>query len=341
MAHKLAVPTSHVDRYARQEILPQVGADGQKKLRDARILVVGAGGLGCPALQYLAGAGIGTLIVVDGDCVDASNLHRQPLYGEASLAQAKAQAAAAFVKNLNPQVKVIAHTTVVTPANVDALLAEVDVALDCADSFAATYILSDACLDKGIALIAASALGLTGYAGGFCASAPSVRAVFPDLPKDLATCATAGVLGPLVGMLGAMQAQMALSVLLRLTPSPLGQLVTLNAQSYRFGGFRFDGAAEPRHAAFSFIAATDITATDLVIELRGIDEAPQAVVPDAVRATVQAFEDQAVQTSAQHRTVLCCRSGLRAWRAAAALNQYSETPIALLAMGDEPSLSSR
>ena len=327
------------ERYARQSILSQVGAAGQQRIRDAHILIVGAGGLGCPALQYLAGAGIGALTIVDGDTVDASNLHRQPLYGESSLGRSKAKVAAEFVANLNPEVQVNTQRCVLTPANVGSLLSGVDVALDCADSFAATYILSDACAASGVALIAASALGLNGYAGGFCTGAPSVRAVFPDLPKDLATCATAGVLGPLVGMLGALQAQMALAATLQLAPSPLGQLVTFNAQNYRFGGFRFDNTPEPTDSAFSFISAHDINADDFVVELRDETEAPVPVVPFAIRASVDTFERAEIAGDAQQRTVLCCRSGLRAWRAAAALQHYSTSPVALLAMGDEPSLT--
>jgi sulfur-carrier protein adenylyltransferase/sulfurtransferase len=321
-------------RYARQTILPEVGIVGQNKLANARVLVVGAGGLGCPALQYLAGAGVGQLTIVDADNVSESNLHRQPLYGSAELGQNKAASAAAYIDNLNTDV----HTNVVeqllTPANVGDLLAEVDVALDCADSFAASYVLSDACFAREVPMIAASALGTSGYVGGFCAGSPSLRAVFPDLPRDLATCATAGVLGPVVGVLGAMQAQMALSVLLALTPSPLGQLVSFDAKTWRSSSFRFDGAAEPTAQAFVFVAPDAVVDNDQVIELRGEEEAPQPAITHAVRASVEDFENQTVQLDPNRRTVLCCRSGLRAWRAAAALSQYSTTPIALLAAGD-------
>ncbi|MEM7407541.1 MAG: HesA/MoeB/ThiF family protein [Pseudomonadota bacterium] len=324
------------DRYPRQEILAEVGESGQRTLQASRVLVIGAGGLGCPALQYLAGAGVGSLDIVDADQVEITNLHRQPLYGENTLGQPKADAAAAYVRNLNPEVRATPHRALLTPDNAGALLEAADVALDCADSFAATYVLSDACAQSAKPLISASALGLQGYAGGFCGGAPSVRAVFPDLPNNLATCASAGVLGPVVGLLGSLQAQMTLQVLLRTEPSPLGQMVTFDSTRFRFSTFRFDGAPEPTGNAFSFIAVSAIRTDDFVVELRGEEEAPTPVTASAVRATVSDFETADVVPAAGRRAVLCCRSGLRAWRAAAALQRYADNPIALVAAGDAP-----
>jgi molybdopterin/thiamine biosynthesis adenylyltransferase len=323
-----------MSRYARQTVLPEVGAAGQARLRAASVLVVGAGGLGCPVLQYLAGAGVGRIVVIDPDIVEAGNLHRQPLYRTSSLGQPKAEAAREALRDLNPEVTVEALVAPLDPSNVGGLLAGTEVALDCADSFAATYTLSDACLAAGKPLISASALGLGGYVGGFCGGAPSIRAVFPDLPRTLATCASAGVLGPVVGILGAMQAQMALLVLLALTPSPLGQLVSVDLKRHAFGGFRFDGAPEPEDPCFSFIARDAIGPGDIVIELRDPAEAPQAIHPGARRANVADFEAGSVDLDPDRRVVMCCRSGLRAWRAAAALRSRRPGPIALLAAGE-------
>lgn len=296
-------------RHARQVVLPEVGPGGQARLSRARVLVVGAGGLGSPAIMYLAGAGIGSLTLVDPDVAEVSNLHRQPIHaGRVGLS--KAASAAAFVAALDPSVTVSVREEVLTPANAGALVGGADVVLDCADSFAASYILSDACLAAGVPLVSASALALEGYCGGFCGGAPSLRAVFPDLPARAATCATAGVLGPVVGMLGAMQAQMVLAVLLQLEPSPLGQLVTLGP-GLRWGGFRFDNAVEPA-TGWRFIDATDIHPGDFVLDLRGPDEAPLPVHPDALRADPA----RPPLPPPGARAVLACRSGLRAWRAA-------------------------
>ncbi|MGI9334192.1 MAG: HesA/MoeB/ThiF family protein [Gammaproteobacteria bacterium] len=321
-----------MNRYARQIVLPEVGTHGQARLAHCTALIVGAGGLGSPVLQYIAGAGIGRLIVVDPDTVERENLHRQTLYGDSQLGQAKVAAAKAILHDLNPHVVVDPIVEALEPRNAAALIARADIVLDCADSFAATYILSDNCLAAAKPLISSSVLGLSGYAGGFCAGAPSVRAVFPDLPRHLASCATAGVLGPAVGTLGAIQAQLALAVVLELAPSPLGQLVSVDLRRWRFGGFRFDGAAEPEHS-FRFVARSDLQASDFVVELRGESEAPEPIRADALRASVDAFDTAGHLPRDGQRAVLCCRSGLRAWRAATALRRRWDGPIALLAAG--------
>lgn len=307
-----------MSRHARQIVLPEVGIQGQARLARAHVVIVGAGGLGSPALMYLAGAGIGRLTVVDPDRVEATNLHRQPIHAGRE-GWSKAHSAASFIAALDPRVEVQAMPEALTPGNAPALLAEGDLVLDCADSFAVSYTLSDACLAAGVPLISASALGLSGYCGGFCAGAPSLRALFPELPDRAANCATAGILGPVVGMLGAMQAQMALAVLLGLAPSPLGQLVTLGP-GLRWGSFRFDTAPEPAHG-LRFIARDHITPGDLVVDLR--DESPQTVTPDALRSIPPQLPPG--------RLVIACRSGLRAWRAAQSL---SHPDIVLLATGD-------
>ncbi|MEM7470521.1 MAG: HesA/MoeB/ThiF family protein [Pseudomonadota bacterium] len=326
-----------MSRYARQTILPELGETGQAALSKARVLVVGAGGLGCPVLQYLAGAGVGHITIVDGDTVALSNLHRQILFRETQIGQFKAESAAQTLAQLNSEIEISAVTTPLAPANADALVGQADLVVDCADSFAASYILSDFCLAQDKPFITASALGLTGYAGGFCGGAPSLRAVFPDLPDRAANCATAGVLGTVVGMIGAAQTQMALAVLAGIDPNPLGQLVSFDLKTFRQTSFRFDGAPEPEHA-LSFIAAAEITPTDYVIELRGTDEAPTPVTPAALRLTVPDMPVQRPTPNPGQRAVLTCRSGLRAWQAATHLRSYWDGPIFLIAMGDAPEL---
>lgn len=323
-----------MNRYARQMILPEVGDAGQNTLRDAHILVVGAGGLGGPVLQYLVGAGVGRITLVDGDVVDQSNLHRQTIFSETWIGQSKAKAAAAILRGLNPDCTVTPVVGLIDPDNVDALVQDTDLVLDCADSFAASYILSDTCFNQNVPLASASALGLAGYAGGFCAGAPSLRAVFPDLPDRAASCATAGVLGPVVGVIGSLQAQMALSILLNLSPSPLGQLVQFDASGFRSTSFRFDTAPEPLDMSFRFIAKAQIKPHDFVVELRGTDEAHVPVTPYAIRKTVTDFGPNGPLPADGQRAVMCCRSGLRAWQAATRLNEIWDGQIVLIALGD-------
>jgi molybdopterin/thiamine biosynthesis adenylyltransferase len=319
-----------VSRYARQVVLPEVGAEGQARLAAARVLVAGAGGLGAPVLQYLAGAGVGRIVVADPDRVERGNLHRQVLFGEDRIGAPKAAAAAAVLARLNPEVAVEARVAAVRPGNAAALVAAADLVLDCADSFATSYVLSDACLAAGRPLVSASALGLSGYAGGFCGGAPSLRAVFPELPARAATCATAGVLGPVVGMLGCLQAQMALAVLLGLRPTPLGQLVSLDG-GLRFGGFRFDGAPEPADP-LRFADPGEIAEGDFVADLRGAEEAPRAA---GWRLRVEDFGEGGPRPEAGQRAMLVCRSGLRSWQAARRLRRVWDGEIRLVAMGEE------
>ena len=298
------------DRYARQMILPQVGALGQARLQGAHVVVVGAGGLGSTAIPALAGAGVGRLTILDADVVEESNLHRQPLYIMHDLGQPKAQVAAARVRAINPDCQVQARISRAGPQDA-ALIASADLILEAADNFATSYALSDLCFAAGKPLISASVLGMAGFVGGFCGGAPSYRAVFPKPDAAAGTCATAGVLGPAVAVLGAMQAQMALAVLLEMTPSPLGRMVTLDLQRWHFGGFGFRGAEEI--AGFSFVTAPLLT--DTLIDLR-------LTQPDLASLTLP-----------QGRIVLACKTGLRAWRAAEILAGRGAKEIVLMADG--------
>ena len=313
-------------RYARQVILPQIGTGGQARLADAHVLVVGAGGLGVPVLQYLVGAGLGRITLVDGDRIAAHNLHRQPLYRMDQLGQFKAEAAAETLAALNPEVTITPVTTWLDPANVPDLVDQADLVMDCADTFAASLTLSDACMAAGKPLIAASALAMSGYAGGFCGGAPSLRALFPDLPDRGATCDTAGVMGPVVAVIGAVQAQMALSTLLGLHPAPLGQLVSFDAARWRFGGFRFDTAPEPA-GTLPFIAASQIAPDDLIIDLR--TEEPAPFCTDALHLRPDPGFTPPPGTS---RVIMACRTGLRAHHAGCALQSRWPGRIALLAI---------
>ena len=319
-----------MSRYARQMILPEVGAEGQDRLARAHVLVVGAGGLGCPVLQYLGGAGVGCITVIDGDRVEESNLHRQVLYAMEDIGLPKAESARRHLLAANPDLRVTAMVRRLDAANAVEMVARADLVVDAADSFAVSYTLSDECLRQGKLLISASALGQSGYAGGFCGGGPSLRAVFPDLPAQAATCATAGVMGPAVGMIGALQAQLALKALLNHQPSPRGQLFIFRLEDLQVSSFRFDNAEEPEEA-LPFIAAAQISAADTVIELRDAAEAPGLPARQARR--ISRANLLAAGLPREGRIVLCCRTGLRAWGAAQDLRQAGYGDLALLAAG--------
>lgn len=320
-----------MSRYARQMAVDGVGTAGQDRLARAHLLIVGAGGLAATALPYLVGAGIGAIRLVDPDVIETSNLHRQTLFDEADLGRPKAEMAARRMAALNGDCRIAPIIDRLDPANVDALCQGIDLVLDCADSFAASYILSDHCRDHGLPLISASALGRQGYAGGFCGGAPSLRAVFPDLPRRAATCASAGVLGPVVGLIGSLQAEMAIAHLTGLSPSPLGRIVSFDAASYRFGGFSFGAAPEPE-ARTSFIGGSDLRPEDLLIDLRAPEEGPP-LRDRMLRLSVDQIDASLPRPEQGGRVVFACRSGLRAWAAAEALTALRDDPVVLLATG--------
>lgn len=317
-----------MNRYTRQMQLPEIGHAGQAKLSKAHVVVVGAGGLGCPVLQYLVGAGVGRISIYDPDRVEESNLHRQPIYGMPDISRPKAIAACKKLRALNPQVQLKAHVEALGPGKAPEIANEADLVIDAADSFAVSYILSDACLAEGTPLVSASVLGQTGYVGGFCGGAPSLRAVFPELPITNATCASAGVLGPVVGVIGALQAQIAIRALLEATPQALGQMITADLAAPRFGGFSFLDSPEPDYAP-PFIATNMLRDNDLIIDLRSRHEAPDKITARARRVTET--ELASIAPVAGQRVVLCCHSGLRAWRAASGLRTRGGVNLALLA----------
>lgn len=315
-------------RYARQMMLPEVGTAGQARLRAAHVVVVGAGGLGCPVLQYLAGAGVGRMTILDPDTIEESNLHRQPLYRMADQGRSKAKAASDALRALNPECRAEGCRAALTPDTAPDLVHGADVVIDAADSFAVSYILSDACRKAGTPLVSASALGQSGYVGAFCGGAPSLRAVFPDPPANAATCATAGVLGPVVGVVGALQAQLALKLLLDANSPVLGQMVTLDLANLQFGGFSFLEATEPAQP-LEYLSRRMLSDSDMVIDLRSLSEAPHDIVPGALR--LDETDAGSLPRQLDRRIVLGCTTGLRAWRLAASLQDRGHNRLALLA----------
>ena len=322
------------ERYSRQVLLPEIGVQGQARLTKAHVLVVGAGGLGCAVLEYLTAAGVGRLTIVDHDRVAESNLHRQPLYRMSNIGEPKVEAARAALVQLNPAVRIETLAQRLGAGNAAPLVAQADLVVDAADSFALTYILSDACQRLRRVLVSASVLGLKGYVGVFCGGGPSYRAVFPDLPGQAGSCAQSGVLGTAVGVMGTLQAHLSLAVLLGLQPPVLGRLLSVDFLTLHVGGFSFQGASEPEGAAFTFIDPADVAPNDLVIDLRSLAEAPRSPFAGALRVDVEAVESARLSMPGAPRVIVCCRTGVRAWRAARALTAQGHLNVALIALGE-------
>ncbi|KAL2840787.1 hypothetical protein BJY01DRAFT_15916 [Aspergillus pseudoustus] len=211
-------------RYGRQMIVPQVGLQGQLKLRKARVLIVGAGGLGCPAALYLAGAGVGTLGLVDGDTVESSNLHRQVLHRSKNVGKFKVDSAIEYLQELNPHPTYIAHRAHLAPQESADIFKGYDLILDCTDNPATRYLVSDTAVLLGKPLVSASALRTEGQLmvlnnpprpPGDKTGGPCYRCVFPRPPpaNSVTSCADGGILGPVVGTMGVLQALEAIKVL--------------------------------------------------------------------------------------------------------------------------------
>lgn len=204
-------------RYGRQMIVPEMGFKGQLALKRSKVLVVGAGGLGCPAISYLAGCGIGTLGIIDPDTVETSNLHRQILHYQPG--KYKAESAAAYVRNLNPNVVVHSMNISLTPSNAIDIVSKYDLVLDCTDSPNSRYLVNDACVLSNKPLISASALKTEGQLAvyHYGQEGPCYRCLFPipPPPQLIGSCGENGILGPVVGIMGVFQAVEAIKVVLR------------------------------------------------------------------------------------------------------------------------------
>lgn len=229
------------DRYSRHLLLPQVGEAGQRRLQQARVLVLGAGGLGAPAGFYLAAAGVGHLRFADHDRVERSNLHRQIVHTEASVGQLKVDSARERLLALNPSIEVEAVPERVTSENVDRLLRGVDVVLDGSDNFPLRYLLNDACIKHATPMVYAAIERFDGQVSVFDAGrqrgvAPCYRCLFPEPPPPefAPNCSEAGVLGVLPGLAGVLQATEVLKLLLGIGEPLVGRLLRFDALGMRF-----------------------------------------------------------------------------------------------------------
>ena len=230
-----------VTRYGRHLILPEVGMDGQRRLKAARVLCVGAGGLGSPVAMYLAAAGIGTLGIIDPDVVDLSNLQRQILHSTADLGRSKLESARTRLHAINPHVALELHEGSLTSGNAMALLGDYDVIVDGTDNFPTRYLVNDACVLLGKPNVFGAIFRFDGQASVFATQGgPCYRCVFPDPPPpgSVPSCADAGVFGVLPGIIGTIQATETIKLILGIGTSLAGRLLTYDALQLKFHELR-------------------------------------------------------------------------------------------------------
>ncbi|MES3516280.1 MAG: molybdopterin-synthase adenylyltransferase MoeB [Natronomonas sp.] len=234
----LALDADELDRYSRHIIMDDIGPEGQKRLLDSRVLCIGAGGLGSPAIQYLAAAGVGTIGIADDDVVERSNLQRQVIHADANIGRPKVESAREYVERLNPDIDVETHETRVTADNVEALIADYDVVVDGSDNFATRYLVNDACTLSNTPFSHGAILRFEGQVTTFEAGAdgPCYRCLFPEAPPagTVPDCATAGVLGVLPGTVGCIQATEAVKLCLEYGETLDGRMVFYDAADMTF-----------------------------------------------------------------------------------------------------------
>ena len=228
-----------LDRYARHIVLPQVGGLGQRKLKAASVAVIGAGGIGSAVIPALAGAGVGSLTIVDSDVVELSNLHRQPLFRESDAGEPKAELAADFVKKLNHFVEVSPRQERIAPENAPQLLAGHDLVIDGSDNFATRLAVSDACVALGIPLISAAAVQFQGQVGLF-RSKPCYRCFVGDAfdSDDCDNCSELGVLGALSASVGSFAALLAINSIVGVGDDQAGRLHLFDGEALEWRAIR-------------------------------------------------------------------------------------------------------
>ncbi|MDB2241392.1 SAMP-activating enzyme E1 [Halorubrum ezzemoulense] len=232
----LSLDATQLDRYSRHVILDGVGPEGQKRLLDARVLVVGAGGLGAPVVQYLAAAGVGAIGIADDDAVERSNLQRQVIHGDGDVGRQKVDSAADFVADLNPDVDVERHHLRLDAGNARELISDYDVVVDCSDNFATRYVVNDVARIEGVPVSHGAIYKFEGQVTTLSPDGPCYRCLFPEPPEPgtVPDCASTGVLGVLPGTVGCLQATEAVKLIIDVGDPLVGRMLFYDAMDLSF-----------------------------------------------------------------------------------------------------------
>jgi sulfur-carrier protein adenylyltransferase/sulfurtransferase len=346
----VALSASELSRYHRHLALPELGVSGQKRLKAARVVVIGAGGLGSPAALYLAAAGVGTLGIVDCDRVELSNLQRQVLFDSAAVGRPKTEAARGRLLALNPEITVVAHTLTLRAENVLEVLRDYDIVLDGTDRLTTRYLVNDACVLLGKPLVSAAIHRFEGHAMTYLPGrGPCYRCLFPAAEEGVvASCAQAGVLGVLPGVLGAIQATEAVKLLTDIGEPLVGRLLTYDALELRFvelpvsrradcavcgehptitapqdAAESCDSVALARVRRLSATALRDLLALErrdlgpVLVDVREPHEFDAGHLPGACNIPLGDLERRLLELAGERTPVFLCRSGRRSLLACA------------------------
>jgi adenylyltransferase/sulfurtransferase len=355
-----------IARYGRHLVLPEVGVEGQQRLRAASVLLVGAGGLGSPLALYLAAAGVGRIGLVDFDTVDLSNLQRQILYGTADVGRSKLSVATARLDDVNPHVTVQPHETRLTAANAREILSDYDIVADGTDNFSTRYLVNDACVLLGKPNVHGSIFRFEGQVSLFWPGrGPCYRCLFPEppAPGTVPDCAEGGVLGVLAGIIGTLQATETIKWILERGETLCGRLLLFDALQMRFRELELrrdpecpvcgdhptirdlhDGATFCAPLPEAASASSDIEPSELrrrlaepgpplLLDVRGRHEWSICHLPGALLIPVQELEDRLDVIAREREIVVYCHYGLWSARAAALLRRHGYASVRNLTGG--------
>jgi molybdopterin/thiamine biosynthesis adenylyltransferase/rhodanese-related sulfurtransferase len=321
---------AELKQYQRQIILPELGLEGQQKLKDAKILMVGAGGLGCPALQYLVAAGAGTIGIVDDDVIDQSNLHRQILYTVADLGKLKAETARLKLTALNPYVHIIAYPIRLSVSNAAGLIGQYDIIIDGSDNFLTRYLINDTCVSLKKPLVFGSILKFEGQVSVFnYLNGPNYRDIFPEnhSSPEVPNCSEIGVIGILAGIIGLHMANEALKICCEFGETLSGKLMTYNALNNQTQIFNIATTARKTGAGLMTEADDLKNNGEILLEqlIKWLEQLPNEICLVDVRENYEYEEfnlgglniplyelsERLNELPKDKKLVICCRTGQR------------------------------
>lgn len=316
-------------RYERQIILPEIGISGQQKLAEARVLIIGIGGLGCPVLQNLAAAGVGTVGIVDGDLVDETNLHRQFLYTPADIGKSKVKVAATSIAKQNPEIKIVGYREYFSKQNCLDIIPDYQIIVDCSDSIATRYLINDVAVGKGIPMVYASIHKFEGQLSVFnYKNGPTYRCLFPENSRleTISDCNDSGVLGVLPNLLGTMQANEVLKIVLEIGEVLSGKLILYNSLDNCFQTIEIQKNNNSYNAlaiATNSVSGSDLLADagSLIIDIRENYQEPKLDLENVKNVPLSELEDFLKDMDKNRKIILVCQHGNRSELAMGYLNR--------------------
>ncbi len=338
--YHLFLVVKHMERYSRHITLEEVGLEGQLKLNQAKVLVIGAGGLGCPALQYLVAAGIGTIGIIDHDVVEKSNLQRQTLFGTSSLGENKAKAAKNRLEDLNPEVQIIAYPFMLQPDNALELFKQYDVIVDGSDNFPTRYLVNDAALICNTPFVYGAIYKFEGQVSVFnYNNGPTYRCLFPEPPmaNEAINCSEVGVLGVLPGIIGCMQANEVIKIILGFEDVLTGKLLCYDAKkasTYSIAVSKNEDvinkvlALQEHFVTRPFELSCDVNSEYEIkmgalkqfehvqfLDVREVHEAPKLELQNSIQIPLDQLQNQINKINSAGTIICVCQSGIRSLKA--------------------------